>query len=256
MALLALEEVLFQSFLKRGLILRNFRLAEDSGAGEDRGSVTLERLRVLQLVSLVIILILLDTNQNRLLTHIPGQMAMTATVLQLARMLGRQVLRHWSVLGEIQVLQGIFLFLCLVLPLGDSHPQGNNWFTLYSLGLVVFRAMNAVALAFTITYASRAYFRENSSLFRSNPPMAFSDHWAGKASAAALPFAVASLAAMYLGNIGSPVSRVRTATASALALIAWTAFRTRKAHHPVAHLLTGLTTLALFYVTLSGIPGD
>ncbi len=256
MALLALEEVLFQSFLKKGLLFRNFRFAEEAGAGEERGSEVLERLRVVQLVCLVIILILLDTNQNRLLTHIPGQMAMTATVLQLARMLGRQVLRHWSVLGEIQVLQGVFLLLCMVLPLGGVPTGGNNWFTLYSLGLVVFRAMNAVALAFSITYASRAYFRENSSLFRSNPPMAFSDHWAGRVSSAALPFALASLAAMFLGNIGSPGSRIRAASAAALALIAWAAFRTRKAHHPAAHLLTGLTTLALFYVTLSGIPGD
>jgi hypothetical protein len=158
-------------------------------------------------------------------------MAMTATVLQLARMLGRQVLRHWSVLGEIQVLQGVFLLLCMVLPLGGVPTGGNNWFTLYSLGLVGFRAMNAVARAFSITYASRAYFRENSSLFRSNPPMAFSDHWAGRVSSAALPFALASLAPCFWKH-RSPGSRIRAASAAALALIAWAAFRTRKAHHP------------------------
>ncbi len=256
LALMALEEVLFQSFLKKGLIFRNFRLAENTGATEERGAGVLERLRVVQLVCIVTLLILLDTNRNHLLTHIPGQMAMTATLLQLARMLGRQVLRHWSVLGEIQVLQGVFLLLSLAVPLGSGNPGGSNWFTLYSLGLVVFRAMNAIALAFSITYASRACFRENSRLFQSNPPMAFSDHWAGKASSAALPFALASPAAMFLGNIGSPASRVRTLTAAAAALITWAAFRPRKAHHPRAHLMIVFTTAILLYVTLSGIPGD
>ncbi len=255
--LLALEEILFQSMIKRGVIRRTFSSEEARSPGEIRGSKTLERVRLFQLITLTVMLVFLDTTTPRLLLQVPGQLAMTATALQLIRMLGRQVLRHWSVLGEIQIFQAFFLMLSLFrLRMAVSASPASNWFTLLSLSMVFFRALNATALAFSVTYAVRALLPEGSPLFRSNPPMAFSDYWAGRTCSASIPFALAALATMFLGGIGENAFRLHLAVSVFLVIITWAVFKTRKPHHPAAHVLTAVSALSLLYSTLSGFPID
>lgn len=255
LVLLALEETLFQSLFRRGVIRSAFQTSGDRSDPEIRGLRMLERLRVIQLAGLAVVLVQIDTTTHRLLPNVSGQMAMTATALQLFRMLGRQVLRHWSVLGEIQIFQTVFIILSLVISPSGSGVPGSNWFTAFSLGLVFFRAFAATALAFSVTYASRALFHEDSRMFRSNPPMAFSDYWAGRVCSACIPFALISVGAMYAGGIGSPSFRIHLMASAVLVLTTWGVFRSRKPHHPAAHVLIALSTLALLYSTLSGFPG-
>lgn len=253
--LLALEEVLFQSLIRKGVIRNALQVPDERSEAESRGLRVLERLRMVQLAGLVLMLVQLDTTTHRLLPNVSGQMAMTAMALQLFRMLGRQVLRYWSVLGEMQVFQSIFIILSLLKsPVGSGLP-GSNWFTAFSLGTVFFRALGATALAFSVTYAARALFREDSSMFKSNPPMAFSDYWAGRVCTACIPFALISVGSMFAGGIGSPSFRVHLIASVVLVLGTWVVFRFRKPHHPAAHVLTALSTLALLYSTLSGFPG-
>jgi hypothetical protein len=253
--LLALEEVLFQSLIRKGVIRNAFLAPDARSEAESRGLRMLERLRVVQLAGIALMLVQLDTTTHRLLPNVSGQMAMTAMALQLFRMLGRQVLRHWSVLGEMQVFQSIFIILSLLKSPAGSGLPGNNWFTAFSLGMVFFRALGATALAFSVTYAARALFRENSSVFKSNPPMAFSDYWAGRVCAASIPFALLSVGAMFAGGIGGLSFRVHLIVSALLVVATWMVFRARKPHHPAAHILTALSTLALLYATLSGFPG-
>lgn len=253
--LLALEEVIFQSFIRRGVIRSAFQTSEDRSEAEGRGLRMLERLRVLQLAGLALVLVQLDSTTHRLLPNVSGQMAMTAMALQLFRMLGRQVLRHWSVLGEMQILQSVFIIICIVKSPSGSGVPDSNWFAVFSLGLVLFRALGATALAFSVTYASRALFSEDSNMFKSNPPMAFSDYWAGRVCSACIPFALISVGAMFAGGIGSTSFRVHLVVSVILVMITWVLFRFRRPHHPAAHVLTALSTIALLYSTLSGFPG-
>jgi len=255
LVLLALEEVLFQSLIRRGVIRNALQVPDDRSDAESRGLRMLERLRVVQLAGLALMLVQLDTTTHRLLPNVPGQMAMTAMALQLFRMLGRQVLRHWSVLGEMQVFQSIFIILSLLKSPAGSVVPGSNWFTAFSLGLVFYRALGATALAFSVTYAARAIFREGSSMFKSNPPMAFSDYWAGRVCTACIPFAIVSVGAMLAGGTGSPSFRVHLMASVALVLGTWVIFRFKRPHHPAAHVLMTLSNLALLYSTLSGFPG-
>lgn len=253
--LLALEEVLFQSLIRRGTIRNALQVPDDRSYAESSGLRMLERLRVVQLAGLALMLVQMDTTTHRLLPNVSGQLAMTGMALQLFRMLGRQVLRHWSVLGEMQVFQSIFIILSLLKsPVGSGLP-GNNWFTAFSLGMVFFRALGATALAFSVTYAVRALFREDSGVFRSNPPMAFSDYWAGRVCTASIPFALISVGAMFAGGIGGLSFRVQLISSVLLVIATWVVFRKKKPHHPAAHVLTALSTLALLYSTLSGFPG-
>ncbi len=253
--LLALEEVLFQSLIRKGVIRNALQVPDERSEAESRGLRVLERLRMVQLAGLVLMLVQLDTTTHRLLPNVSGQMAMTAMALQLFRMLGRQVLRYWSVLGEMQVFQSIFIILSLLKSPAGSGLTGSNWFTAFSLGTVFFRALGATALAFSVTYAARALFREDSSMFKSNPPMAFSDYWAGRVCTACIPFALISVGSMFAGGIGSPSFRVHLIASVVLVLGTWVVFRFRKSHHPAAHVLTALSTLALLFSTLSGFPG-
>lgn len=253
--LLALEEIFFQSLIRRGVIRNALQAPDDRSDAEARGLRMLERLRVVQLAGLAIVLVQLDTTTHRLLPNVSGQMAMTAMALQLFRMLGRQVLRHWSVLGEMQVFQSVFIMLSLLKSPAGSGLPGNNWFTAFSLGMVFFRALGATALAFSVTYAARALFKEDSSVYKSNPPMAFSDYWAGRVCTACIPFALLAVGAMFAGGIGDPSFRIHLMASVAIVLGTWVVFRFRKPHHPAAHVLTALSTLALLYSTLSGFPG-
>lgn len=255
LVLLALEEVLFQSLIRRGVIRSALQAPDDRSIAETRGLRMLERLRVVQLMGLALLLVQMDTTTHRLLPNVSGQMAMTAMALQLFRMLGRQVLRHWSVLGEMQIFQAIFIILSLLRSPAETGAPGNNWFTAFSIGMVVFRALGATALAFSVTYAARALFKENSKMFKNNPPMAFSDYWAGRVCTACLPFALISVGSMFAGGIGGFPFRVHLMVSVLLVLVTWVVFRFRRPHHPAAHVLTALSTLALLYSTLSGFPG-
>ncbi|MFO7626565.1 MAG: hypothetical protein R6V62_04840 [Candidatus Fermentibacteraceae bacterium] len=253
--LLALEEVLFQSLIRRGVIRKALLAPEDRSDAEISGLRMLERLRMVQLAGLALLLVQLDTTTHRLLPNVSGQMAMTAMALQLFRMLGRQVLRHWSVLGEMQVFQSVFIILSLLRSPAGSGVPGSNWFTAFSLGLVFLRALNATALAFSVTYAARALFRENSSMFKSNPPMAFSDYWAGRVCTACIPFALIAVGAMFAGGIGDLSFRLHLIVSVLLVIATCVVFGVKKPHHPAAHVLIALSTLALLYSTLSGFPG-
>jgi hypothetical protein len=255
LTLLALEEIIFQSLIRRGVIRSAFQTSEDRSEAEGRGLRMLERLRVVQLAGLAVMLVQLDTTAHRLLPNVSGQMAMTAMALQLFRMLGRQVLRHWSVLGEMQVFQAVFIVLSLLKSPAGSGVPGNNWFTAFSLGMVLFRALGATALAFSVTYAARALFKEDSSMFKSNPPMAFSDYWAGRVCSACIPFALISVGAMFAGGTGDPSFRVHLIASVVIVLVTCVVFRGKRPHHPAAHVLTALSTLTLLYSTLSGFPG-
>jgi len=102
---------------------------------------------------------------------------------------------------------------------------------------------------------ARAIFREGSSMFKSNPPMAFSDYWAGRVCTACIPFAIVSVGAMLAGGTGSPSFRVHLMASVALVLGTWVIFRFKRPHHPAAHVLMTLSNLALLYSTLSGFPG-
>lgn len=255
LALLALEEVIFQSLIRRGVIRSAFQTSEDRSEAEGRGLRMLERLRVIQLAGLAVMLVQLDTTAHRLLPNVSGQMAMTAMALQLFRMLGRQVLRHWSVLGEMQVFQAVFIILSLLRSPAGSGVPGNNWFTAFSLGMVFFRALGATALAFSTTYAARALFKEDSSVYKSNPPMAFSDYWAGRVCTACMPFALIAAGAMFAGGFGDPSFRIHLIASVVIVLFTWVVFRIKRPHHPAAHVLTALSSLALLHSTLSGFPG-
>lgn len=253
--LLALEELLFQSFLKKGRICRSFCDSENAGTLGTQETKVLERIRLAQLLCLVALVFPLHSSADHLLFQAPGQMMLTALALQLIRTMGRRVLRHWSVLGEIVVIQAIFLVLGITISTGSGAlPQG-NWVTLLAIGTVFMKALNATALAFSITYASRGLFREGSRMFQSNPPMAFSDYWAGRVCSAAVPFALFSLAALWAGKAGTNRFQFLLCLSVALLLAAWTAFRFRRAHHPSAHAMIALSNLVLLTATLSGFSG-
>lgn len=254
--LLALEELLFQSLLKKGKICRSFCGTEDGAGVGSSGAKVLGRIRLAQLLVLAAMIFPIHTSSHRQYFLFPGQMIMTAAALQLIRMMGRQVLRHWSVLGEIQVFQAFFLVLGITItPVVSGYPSG-NWVTLLAIGMVFFKALNATALAFSVTYASRGLFSEASPLFQSNPPMAFSDYWAGRICSAAIPLSLGCLATMLVGNIGNAPFRVLFSSSVGLLLASWVTFRFKRAHHPAAHVFIAVSNLLLLAATLFGFAGD
>jgi hypothetical protein len=248
--LMGLEEFFFQSFLRRGSLRHSFLSEESDTSDEGRSRRFLEHLRTAQLTGLAVLLFLLDAPEFRLVTHFTGQMVMTVTMLQLVRMLGRNVLRNWSVLGEIQVFQAAMLVAAiLVSPKTAGTHTGHGWFGVFSLGLVLFRTLNATALAFSVTYAARLFAREGGRIYHANPPLAFSDQWARRVTAVCLPPALLSAAVVNIRNVGGLPFSILLHSSVLFTISAWVVFRNRRPHHPAAHLLTALTALTILIAT-------
>ncbi|MBN1433702.1 hypothetical protein JW921_03010 [Candidatus Fermentibacterales bacterium] len=123
-----------------------------------------------------------------------GQLASLLLLLQLLRLLGRSVIRRWTIWINMEILEVGFLVALLL----RGHPSGEivtaspetGWAWAPGLSSVFAAAGLAVASCFAITYLMRRAVPTRSHFFEELPSMALSLEWMARMAAISLPFAI------------------------------------------------------------------
>ena len=185
-----------------------------------------------------------------------GQLIMILVGLQIARLFGRRVLSNWSVLGVLQCIEMILLLSFILLPmeLPAETLQISPPSLLALLGGVFYGILISISAAFSFSYGVRLFARESSNLYETFPPLASSESWSYKFSKFSLFPGTAGLAGLFLFWGFSLLSGL-----FALSLILQFAGvlisqkQTFNGHHPIAHILWGISFLLLYLLIVSGI---
>ncbi len=209
-------------------------------------------LRILELLSLGLLLSTAAGNPGS--GH--GQLTMILVGLQTARLFGRRVLSRWSVLGVLQGIEMILLLAFIFVPMkaasGVIHLSPVSLLAL--MGGVIYGILISISAAFSISYGIRLFATESSNLYETFPPLASSESWSYKFSKFSLFSGTAGLAGLFLlwG-----VSQLSVLFAISLSLqfagVLISRKQTFNGHHPISHILWGISFLLLYSMTLSGI---
>jgi hypothetical protein len=246
---LFLIEVLFH--LKSGKAGRVAQSPVDSG---EIGN-SFDRFDLLRLLELLCMGLLFSTSAGSTSTG-QGQLTVILVGMQTARLIGRRILSRWSVLGVIQVFEMALLLSILLMPV--KLPQHVYQLApvplLALLGGVVFGISVSIAAAFSFSYGVRLFSGEHSHLYNAFPPLAGSEGWAYRFSLSSLPAGVAGSAGLFFlcGFSVLPVLfTVSVLIQSAGVIICGK--KTFNGHHPIAHILWGISFLVLYIAIITGI---
>lgn len=214
-----------------------------------------DRFDLLRILELLLIGLLFSTATGSAATG-RGQLALILVGLQVARLFGRRVLSRWAVLGIVQGLEALLLLSIILVPvktLTAEYPL-SPLPALAIIGGGIYGIFVFVSVAFSISYATRLLSRESSSLYDTFPPLVDSENWAYRFSRFSLFFGVTGVAGMFdLGGFSLlpilfSVSLILQFTGTQICRK-----ETFNGHHPVSHILWGISFLILYFLTVSGI---
>lgn len=249
MAAFIIEEITHQRGRRRGIL-------PDDPTAEEARKQTLDSFDLLRLLELLFLALLMSTVAgNPAGPH--GQTAIILTGLQIARLFGRRILSRWSVLGVLQALEILLLALIILLPLkeGASEKPSLTAASVTALaGTLVYGILITVSTAFSLSYWVKFFSRENSAVFENFPPLADSENWAVKFSRKAVFSGFVGAVGLFLVSGVSPLPLLFSLS---VLLQGTGLLLTRKStfsgHHPVSHLLWGLSFLLIFAMVASGL---
>ncbi len=214
-----------------------------------------DRYDLLRLLELLFLGLLLSTSEGNPATG-HGQLGMMLTGLQISRLFGRRILSRWSVLGVLQALQMILLLSIILVPMKistDVYPLSP--IPLLSLiGGVMYGILVTMVAAFSISYEIKLFARESGKLYEALPPLADSEGWAFKFSKLSVYAGMAGTTGLFLLT-GFSILPVLFSTSLLLqfAGVLFCRKKTFNGHHPVAHILWGVSFLLLYFLAVSGI---
>ncbi|MCP4646833.1 MAG: hypothetical protein GY852_03740 [bacterium] len=213
-----------------------------------------DRFDLLRLLELLFLGLILSTAGGNPATA-QGQLSMVLVGLQITRLFGRRVLSRWSVLGVVQVQEVLLMCTILILPLKPS-VFGSSILPdtmLVISGGVLYGIFVSIAAAFSIAYAVKFYAHESGRLFDAFPPLADSEKWAQTFSTFSLFAGIITLAGFVA---------LRTISVLSIGFLASFSMQftgvlsCRKAtfngHHPVVHILWGISFVILYLLIVSG----
>ena len=247
-AMFILEEVFHQKLGKLG------RLSHIP-TNYDPIKSNFDRFDLLRILELLFLGLLLSTNAgNPGSGH--GQLTLILVGLQIARLFGRRVLSRWSVLGVLQGIELILLLSFIFLPMKSSSGVLllSPLSLLALLGGVSYGILISISTAFSISYGIRLFARESSNLYETFPPLAGSESWSFKFSKFSLFSGVAGLTGLFFLRGFSTLSGLfATSLILQFAGVLISRKQTFNGHHPIAHILWGVSFLLLYFLTISGI---
>jgi len=246
--LILLEELFHQKLGRAGRM--PLRPAYTGMPGND-----FDRFDLLRLLEMLVLGLVFSTSAGNTATG-HGQLTVVLAGLQTARLLGRRVLSRWSVLGVIQAFELFLLLSVLIVPLHltpDTYPLSP--LSLLSLaGGMVFSIFVYIAAAFSVSYGVRLFAREHSHLYDIFPPLAGSEEWAYKFSKFALPFGFSGAVSLFFlrGLSLLPVLFSLSVVLQSIG-VAVCKKKTFNGHHPVVHILWGISFFVLYTITVAGL---
>ncbi len=213
-----------------------------------------DRFDLVRLFELLLFGILLSTPAGNVkIGH--GQLASILVGLQIARLFGRRILRRWSVLGVLQLVEIFFILSILLIPLKENlHIFQLNPLTVTTLASgILFGILTAMSTTFSISYAVRLFSKESSKLYNKFPPLVNSEEWAYKFSRFSLFTGTVCTITLFL-LLG--VSTLPLFFLISIILQYSGFFLCRipnyRGHHTRAHLLWSLSFLILYFLIVFG----
>jgi hypothetical protein len=211
---------------------------------------------LLRLLELLFLALLLSTPAGNPSTG-HGQMCFVLLGLQVSRLFGRRILSRWSVLGVLQAIEVVFLITIFLMPADLSNISINPvspWAVIALGGGISYGIFIAVSTAFSISYGIKFYSMESSFSYETFPPLASSESWALRFSVYSLFAGTAAFAGLlllpelFLFSIFFGLTLVLQFTGVAVGRK--TSYR---GHHPLSHVLWGISFLILYILIISGI---
>ncbi len=246
--LILLEELFHQKLGRTGRM--PLRPTDTGMPGND-----FDRFDLLRLLEMLFLGLVFSTPAGNTSTG-HGQLTVILAGLQTARLFGRRVLSRWSVLGVIQAFELFLLLSILLVPLRltpETYPLSPLSF-LSLAGGMVFSIFVYITAAFSLSYGVRLFAREHSHLYDIFPPLAGSEEWAYKFSKFALPFGIIGAVSLFFLR-GVSLLPVLFSLSVVLQSIGVAACRkkTFNGHHPVVHILWGISFMVLYFITITGL---
>lgn len=254
LAILALAAHIIEEFAHRRGIRKGMIPA--SPPENPDAAMKLDLLDIIRLLELVFLALLLSTGKGNPAGP-AGQTALMLTGIQTCRIFGRRILSRWSVLGVLQALEIFLILLAIILPGASRTIEGapvSPQAIIALSGSVLFGILATVCAAFTVSYAIKYFAQEGSGAFEAFPPLADSESWAVRVSAAAFWCGAAGATGiLLLDGFGWPGILFSCAVlmhASGYALSRKVSYR---GHHPVSNVLWGASFLVLVAILALGL---
>ncbi len=243
----AVEEVFHQKERLRG------NLSQDP---TDEGKHNLDVFDYLRLLQLLFLALIMSTPAgNPALPH--GQTSIILTGLQIARLFGRKILSRWSVLGVLQALEVVLLFVIVLLPFSPSaadKPPLTPASVAALAGALVYGILISISAAFSISYWVKLFSRENSRVYDNFPPLADSENWSVKFVQKAVYAGILGAAGLFLISGFSLLSLL---FALSVVLNGTGLFLAGKSnfsgHHPISHVFWDASFLLVFTMVAFGV---